>query len=191
MIISTQKISVSDHINGFQYTTGDNKSESFVIDMESFSYGGANKETNPNSRITVKFPFYFFCIWNDTCFQYPLSCMSGNFRSYCWTFSWINFWSRRLILSFIYLFFNCCRKAFLEKGLREATRRLLLQPLLIPLILVTEILSLLPHQEVRTFSSHTNRHRQFIICLLKHFPWFNFMSVWTTGRCLWEAGVGA
>lgn len=52
MIISTQKISVSDHINGFQYTTGDNKSESFVIDMESFSYGGANKETNPNSRIT-------------------------------------------------------------------------------------------------------------------------------------------
>ncbi|XWS15611.1 hypothetical protein CRYUN_Cryun34aG0016100 [Craigia yunnanensis] len=48
--ISTQKISVSDHINGFQYTT--DKSDSFVIDMESFSRGGANKETNPNSRIT-------------------------------------------------------------------------------------------------------------------------------------------
>ncbi|XVF87672.1 hypothetical protein PTKIN_Ptkin18bG0139200 [Pterospermum kingtungense] len=50
-IISTQKISVSDHINGFQYST-DNKSDSFVIDMESFSHGGTNKETNPNSRIT-------------------------------------------------------------------------------------------------------------------------------------------
>ncbi|XVE51165.1 hypothetical protein DITRI_Ditri02bG0017500 [Diplodiscus trichospermus] len=49
--ISTQKISVSDHMNGFQYTTTD-KSDSFVIDLESFSHGGANKETNPNSRTT-------------------------------------------------------------------------------------------------------------------------------------------
>ncbi|PON39429.1 Transmembrane protein [Parasponia andersonii] len=32
-----QKISVSDHINGFHYTT--DKSDSFVIDMESFSHG--------------------------------------------------------------------------------------------------------------------------------------------------------
>ncbi|KAG8482100.1 hypothetical protein CXB51_027112 [Gossypium anomalum] len=45
--ISTQKNSGSDHING------DNKPDSFVIDIESFSHGGSNiKETNPNSRIT-------------------------------------------------------------------------------------------------------------------------------------------
>ncbi|XWS12794.1 hypothetical protein CRYUN_Cryun37aG0120800 [Craigia yunnanensis] len=50
--ISTQKISVSDHINGFQHTT--DKSDRFVIDMESFSHGGANKETNPNSRSTLQ-----------------------------------------------------------------------------------------------------------------------------------------
>ncbi|KAK6268952.1 hypothetical protein QUC31_013112 [Theobroma cacao] len=50
--MSTQKISVSDHLNGFQYTT--DKSDSFVIDMESFSHGGANKEINPNSRITLQ-----------------------------------------------------------------------------------------------------------------------------------------
>ncbi|GMJ14605.1 hypothetical protein HRI_005129800 [Hibiscus trionum] len=48
---STQKISILDHTNGFQYTTTD-KSDSFVIDMESFSHGGFNKETNPNPRIT-------------------------------------------------------------------------------------------------------------------------------------------
>ncbi|XWS18234.1 hypothetical protein CRYUN_Cryun32bG0025800 [Craigia yunnanensis] len=53
--ISTQNISVSDHINGFQYKT--DKSDSFVIDMESFSEegGGANKEINPNSRSTRSF----------------------------------------------------------------------------------------------------------------------------------------
>ncbi|KAE8686237.1 Detected protein of confused Function [Hibiscus syriacus] len=49
--ISTQKISVLDHTNGFQYTTTD-KSDSFVIDMESFSHGGFNDEINPNPRIT-------------------------------------------------------------------------------------------------------------------------------------------
>ncbi|KAK8591878.1 hypothetical protein V6N13_062474 [Hibiscus sabdariffa] len=49
--ISTQKISVSDHINGLQYTA-DNKSDSFVIDMEGFSHGGSNKEINQNSRFT-------------------------------------------------------------------------------------------------------------------------------------------
>ncbi|KAK8575386.1 hypothetical protein V6N13_033367 [Hibiscus sabdariffa] len=48
---STQKISILDHTNGFQYTTTD-KSDSFVIDMESLSHGGFNKESNPNPRIT-------------------------------------------------------------------------------------------------------------------------------------------
>ncbi|KAH1122607.1 hypothetical protein J1N35_005767 [Gossypium stocksii] len=48
--ISTQKISVSDHISGFQYTT--DKLDSFVIDMDSFSHGGLNKEINQNPRIT-------------------------------------------------------------------------------------------------------------------------------------------
>ncbi|TYJ30868.1 hypothetical protein E1A91_A06G158500v1 [Gossypium mustelinum] len=47
---STQKISVLDHTNGFQYTT--DQSDSFVINMESFSHGGFNKAVNPNSRIT-------------------------------------------------------------------------------------------------------------------------------------------
>ncbi|KAK8517328.1 hypothetical protein V6N13_092609 [Hibiscus sabdariffa] len=48
---STQKISILDHTNGFQYTTTD-KSDSFVIDTESFSHGGFHKESNPNPRIT-------------------------------------------------------------------------------------------------------------------------------------------
>ncbi|KAB2025870.1 hypothetical protein ERO13_D06G151500v2 [Gossypium hirsutum] len=47
---STQKISVLDHTNGFHYTT--DQSDSFVINMESFSHGGFNKDVNPNSRIT-------------------------------------------------------------------------------------------------------------------------------------------
>ncbi|KAK8629454.1 hypothetical protein V6N13_078295 [Hibiscus sabdariffa] len=50
---STQKISILDHTNGFHYTTTD-KSDSFVIDMESFSHGVFNKEMNPNPRITKK-----------------------------------------------------------------------------------------------------------------------------------------
>ncbi|XP_039016421.1 uncharacterized protein LOC120147014 isoform X1 [Hibiscus syriacus] len=50
---STQKISILDHTNGFQYTTTD-KSDCFAIDMESFSNGVFNKEMNPNPRITVK-----------------------------------------------------------------------------------------------------------------------------------------
>ncbi|KAL1126885.1 hypothetical protein V6Z11_A13G141600 [Gossypium hirsutum] len=50
--ISTQKISVSDHIGGFQYTV--DKHDSFVIDMDSFSYGGLNKGINQNPRITAK-----------------------------------------------------------------------------------------------------------------------------------------
>ncbi|TYH68529.1 hypothetical protein ES332_D06G266000v1 [Gossypium tomentosum] len=48
--ISTQKISVSNHISGFQYTA--DKPDSFVIDMDSFSHGGLNKEINQNPRIT-------------------------------------------------------------------------------------------------------------------------------------------
>ncbi|KAK8664848.1 hypothetical protein V6N13_084621 [Hibiscus sabdariffa] len=43
-IISPEKKSVSDHINA-------EKSDSFVIDMESFIHGVTNKENNPNSRI--------------------------------------------------------------------------------------------------------------------------------------------
>ncbi|TYJ30813.1 hypothetical protein E1A91_A06G155100v1 [Gossypium mustelinum] len=49
--ISTQKISVPDHISGFQYTA--DKLDSFVIDMDSFSHGGLNKEINQNPRITT------------------------------------------------------------------------------------------------------------------------------------------
>ncbi|KAB2058834.1 hypothetical protein ES319_A11G261900v1 [Gossypium barbadense] len=49
--ISTQKISVPDHISGFQYTA--DKPDSFVIDMDSFSHGGLNKEINQNPRITA------------------------------------------------------------------------------------------------------------------------------------------
>lgn len=48
--MSTQRISVSDHVNGFQYEA--EESDSFVIDMESFSHGG-NKEITANSRITL------------------------------------------------------------------------------------------------------------------------------------------
>ncbi|KAF5472844.1 hypothetical protein F2P56_009520 [Juglans regia] len=45
----SQKISISDHINGFQYTT--EESDSFVIDMDRFSRG-TNKDITSNSRIT-------------------------------------------------------------------------------------------------------------------------------------------
>ncbi|KDP20804.1 hypothetical protein JCGZ_21275 [Jatropha curcas] len=50
--LGNQKISFLDHINGFQYTT--EKSDSFVIDMESFSRGSNIKDINPNSRITLQ-----------------------------------------------------------------------------------------------------------------------------------------
>ncbi|KAJ6728755.1 PROTEIN putative-RELATED [Salix koriyanagi] len=46
-----KKISVFDHINGFQCTK--EKSDSFVIDMERFSHG-INKDINTNSRITLQ-----------------------------------------------------------------------------------------------------------------------------------------
>ncbi|KAL4369754.1 hypothetical protein GQ457_05G034220 [Hibiscus cannabinus] len=50
-LTSSNEITVSDHIIGFQYTTED-KSDSSAIDMESFSQGGSNKEINQNSRFT-------------------------------------------------------------------------------------------------------------------------------------------
>ncbi|WCJ20300.1 hypothetical protein M5689_002542 [Euphorbia peplus] len=55
--LGTQKISVLDHLKGFEYRT--DKSENFVIDMENFSHGGIsnkdmNNNNNPNSRITLQ-----------------------------------------------------------------------------------------------------------------------------------------
>ncbi|XP_065621147.1 uncharacterized protein LOC112031673 isoform X2 [Quercus suber] len=49
--MGSQKISVSDHINGFQYTA--DKSDNFVIDMDSFSHP-TNKDITANSRITLQ-----------------------------------------------------------------------------------------------------------------------------------------
>lgn len=68
--MSTQRISVSDHVNGFQYEA--EESDSFVIDMESFSHGG-NKEITANSRITVSsLPFFWNKIWFCFLFFCPL-----------------------------------------------------------------------------------------------------------------------
>jgi hypothetical protein len=50
--MGSQKISVSDHMNGFQYTA--DNSDSLVIDMERFSRV-TNKDITANSRITVSF----------------------------------------------------------------------------------------------------------------------------------------
>lgn len=47
-----EKISVSDRINGFHYSA--DTSDSFVIDMESFSHGGGDKDITPNSRIKLQ-----------------------------------------------------------------------------------------------------------------------------------------
>ncbi|KAK4588196.1 hypothetical protein RGQ29_019260 [Quercus rubra] len=49
--MGSQKISVSDHTNGFQYTA--DKSDNFVIDMDSFSHPN-NKDITANSRITLQ-----------------------------------------------------------------------------------------------------------------------------------------
>lgn len=49
--MGNQKISVSDHMNGFQYTA--DNSDSLVIDMESFSRL-TNKDITANSRITLQ-----------------------------------------------------------------------------------------------------------------------------------------
>jgi len=55
--MGTQRISVSDHINAFQYSA--DEADSFVIDMDSFSPPTINKDSiNTNSRITVR---SFFC----------------------------------------------------------------------------------------------------------------------------------
>ena len=54
--MEAQKLTVLDRIDGFQYTK--EKSDSFVIDMESFSHG-INKDINTNQRITVSFCFFF------------------------------------------------------------------------------------------------------------------------------------
>ena len=65
--MGSQKISVSDHTNGFQYTA--DKSDNFVIDMDSFSHPN-NKDITANSRITVSFSyssflFLFFLMWDN------------------------------------------------------------------------------------------------------------------------------
>jgi len=49
--MGSQKISVSDHMNGFQYTA--DNSDSLVIDMERFSRV-TNKDITANSRITLQ-----------------------------------------------------------------------------------------------------------------------------------------
>ncbi|XP_028788547.1 uncharacterized protein LOC114744544 isoform X1 [Neltuma alba] len=48
---ANQKISVSDHMDAFQYTP--EKSDNFVIDMDAFP-STINKDNNPNSRITLQ-----------------------------------------------------------------------------------------------------------------------------------------
>ncbi|XP_061354545.1 uncharacterized protein LOC133299126 isoform X1 [Gastrolobium bilobum] len=50
--MGTQRISVSDHINAFQYTA--EKTDSFVIDIDAFSSGINKDSTNANSRITLQ-----------------------------------------------------------------------------------------------------------------------------------------
>lgn len=50
--IGTQRISVSDHINAFQYSS--EKIDSFVIDMDSFSSTINKDSSNANSRTTLQ-----------------------------------------------------------------------------------------------------------------------------------------
>ncbi|XP_019451555.1 PREDICTED: uncharacterized protein LOC109353664 [Lupinus angustifolius] len=50
--MGSEKISVSEQINGYQYE----ESESFVVDMDSFSPRINNKDTKPNSRIARNLP---------------------------------------------------------------------------------------------------------------------------------------
>lgn len=72
-----KEISVSDHINGLQYTS--TKSDNFVVDMERFSHI-IEKDINSNSRITVCFPCSFFVL--------SFCSYSGNFDPL--TTSWFN-----------------------------------------------------------------------------------------------------
>lgn len=73
---STQKITLLDHLNGFQYNAA-KKSDNFVIDMETFSHGAANKDITANSRITVislsllgssSFSFCLISFWENFLF---------------------------------------------------------------------------------------------------------------------------
>ncbi|CAL0320707.1 unnamed protein product [Lupinus luteus] len=50
--MGSEKMSVSEQINAYQYTA--EESESFVVDMDSFSPRINNKDTKPNSRITLQ-----------------------------------------------------------------------------------------------------------------------------------------
>ncbi|KOM36160.1 hypothetical protein LR48_Vigan02g231000 [Vigna angularis] len=50
--MGTQRISVSDHINAFQYSA--DEADSFVIDMDSFSSAVNKDSINTNSRITLQ-----------------------------------------------------------------------------------------------------------------------------------------
>ncbi|XP_014491881.1 uncharacterized protein LOC106772745 isoform X1 [Vigna radiata var. radiata] len=50
--MGTQRISVSDHINAFQYSA--DEADSFVIDMDSFSSAINKDSINTNSRITLQ-----------------------------------------------------------------------------------------------------------------------------------------
>lgn len=50
--MGTQRISVSDHINAYQYSA--EEADSFVIDMDSFSSSINKDSTNANSRITLQ-----------------------------------------------------------------------------------------------------------------------------------------
>lgn len=50
-MMGTQRMSLSDHTNTFQYTA--EKNDSFVIDMDAFSPGINKDSPNANSRITV------------------------------------------------------------------------------------------------------------------------------------------
>ncbi|CAN1326920.1 hypothetical protein LINPERPRIM_LOCUS33981 [Linum perenne] len=57
MELAAQKISVVDHINGFQYTP--ERPDNFVIDMEDFSSStiSSSKESYANSRVTLQRSF--------------------------------------------------------------------------------------------------------------------------------------
>ncbi|XP_057961968.1 uncharacterized protein LOC131153577 isoform X2 [Malania oleifera] len=52
---NTQKISISDHINGFQYTRPE-KSDTFVVDLDGFSHA-VDKDAPKNSRISLQRSF--------------------------------------------------------------------------------------------------------------------------------------
>lgn len=97
-VFEENEICVSDHINGFQYTS--TKSDSFVVDMERFSHI-IDKDKQVNSRTTVCFPFFSF--WSLLVSVHPLFllkihnliqvhpnppnplCSSNDKRTHCWS----------------------------------------------------------------------------------------------------------